>query len=95
MKPVLIRKIELMLANFISSVHLSHIFYRTVVVFLPPEQIIDGREQYDHAIYQNVPVHTGCIGLWRGREKRQYEEEDQECHRDDIDKQAPPAQVEL
>lgn len=77
--------------SLISLVHLSHIFHRAVVVFLPPEHIIDGRKEDDRTIYQNVPVHTGCIGVGRGGEERQYEKEDQECHRDDIDSQAPPA----
>lgn len=70
--------------KLVSSIHLPNVFYWTIVMLLPPEEIIDGRKQDDRAINQNVPVHAGGVGLGRGWEKRQYEEEDQECHRDDI-----------
>lgn len=64
-------------------------------MFLSPEQVIDRRKEDDRAIYQDVPIHVGRVGMGRRREERQYEEEYQENHRDDIYYQAPPAQVEL
>lgn len=62
---------------------------------LSPEQVVDCRKQNYRAIYQNVPVHAGCIGVGRRREESQYEEKYQERHRYYIDKQTPPAQIEL